>query len=150
MRVLHEYLFTSCCNFFVWLRLVCNWLGVFWNRNGPRCTHSWVGGGRRPQCDLNGVGVREGQPSCPRGGLWGHWQSGRYPGFYPQAHGWYGVSSGIMLLFLDLSYCEGRENACLKTAEITSNASSNDTTMIFCCLLLLCSENKISFFLTSN
>lgn len=136
--------------FLVWLRPVCNQLGVFWNRNGPRCTHSWVGGGRRPQRDPNGMGVREGQPSCPRGGLWGHWQSCRYPGFYPQTHGWCRVSSGIMFLLLGLLYWEGPEIACLKTSEIISNASSNDLAMVFCWLLLLWSESRISSFPASN
>lgn len=136
--------------FLVWPRPVCNQLGVFWNRNGPRCTHSWVGGGRRPQCDPNGVGVREGQPSCPRGGLWGHWQSCRYPGFYPQTHGWCRVSSGIMLLLLGLLYWEGPEIACLKNTEIISNASSNDLAIVFCWILLLWSESRISSFPASN
>lgn len=86
---------TDVLIFLMWLRPVCNWWGVFWNRNGPRCTRGWAGGGRRPQCDPNGEGVCEGQPICPRGGLRGHWQSCRYPGFYPQTHGWYRVSSGI-------------------------------------------------------
>lgn len=136
--------------FFVWLRPVCNWLGVFWNRNGPRCTRSWVGCGRRPQCDPNGVGVREGQPSCSCSCLWGHWQSCRYPGFYPQTHRWYRVSSGIMLLLLALLCWEEPENACLKTTERISVASSNDPAMVFSWLLLLWSESRVFSFRATN
>lgn len=97
----------------VWLRYVCNWLGVFWNRNGPRCSHGRAGAGRRPQCDPDGVGVREGQPSCASSGLRGHWQSCRCPGLCPQAHGWHGVSSGTMLLLPGLPCWQAPANPCL-------------------------------------
>lgn len=121
----------------VWLRSVCNWLGVFWNRGGPRRAHSRAGAGRRPQCDPDGVGVRAGQPSGPRGGLRGHWQGCRYPSIYPQTHRWYRVSSGIMLLLLGLSCWQAPAKPCLKPAEIISDASSNDSAPVFCQLQLL-------------
>lgn len=121
----YKYLFPRCFDFLcVWLRPFHNWLGVFWNRNGPRCSHSRAGAGRRPQCDPDGVWVREGQPSCPSGGLWGHWQSCRYPGIYPQAHRWYRVSGGIMLLLLALQVWAGTCKPLSQTVEIISNEAA--------------------------